>query len=201
MIRSYNPLVWFLYEDLGKSAQSLTNEFLNKSIKNALQLIVCTHYYYKGIHTKKIFDYLFAKDRREQSIDNYFPGFNCKYSFKFALYKNRVAKWARACKENYSLLAAYLICMLEEWSYRFPRKPHKFCDVACYFLDENNIVDKLPNANLKVVLPEWKSIPLKYRFKDIYLSYRKFYKSKIKDPFKEYEKVSRDIPDFLINES
>ena len=195
----YSPLVWFLYPDLEKSARCLTNDYLKRSIENAVQILICVHYYYAGIMSNPIFRALFSKDRADETIQRVFPGLDYgKFKFKYFLARHRVAKWTRACKEHCQMMEKYLICLLNEWSFRFPKKKHRLTDIAFYLLEQNRISDKIKSAKLKNIVPEWKSIDPKFRSKDIYLSYRNYYKSKITNPFEDFKKVPRDIPDFLI---
>ena len=196
----YSPLVWFLYTDLEKSARSLTNKYLGKSIENAVQILICVHYYYAGIMSNSMFRALFSKERADETIQRVFPGLDYgKFKFKYFLARHRVSKWTRACKEHCRMMEDYLACLLDEWNFRFPKKPHRLSNIAFYLLDQNRMSERIKAANLKTIVPEWKSIDPKFRSKDIYLSYRNYYKSKIRDPMDEYKNVPRDIPDFLVN--
>jgi hypothetical protein len=61
----------------------------------------------------------------------------------------------------------------------------------------DNIKSRFPKANLKEIILNWKSISKKYRNKDIYLSYRKYYASKIISVDEDYKDCKRGIPDFI----
>lgn len=197
----HDPLVWFLYEDLDLSARSLSNQYLNKSICATIQLMFCTHYYFAGIHTPRMFKILFNSEHLDETVDRVFPGFDFTYKFKFSFYKNKAAKWARKCYEHYDMMERYLLAMLAEWNYRFPKNPHKMTEIAFYLIDQNNIKSKLPKANLKKIDLDWKSIGKKYRNKDTFLAFRNYYCSKISDPFDEYKFSNRDIPQFVLEKT
>ena len=195
----YDPCVWILYDDMKLSAQSLTNFYLNKSITNIIRLIVCTHYHFAGIKTNRLFRYYFSKENKDDTMALVFPNLETTFQFKFVMYKHRLGKWTRKCREHYEFMERYLVECLNEWSYRVPKSAHKLMDMATYFITENNIKTKLPYAKLKTVIPVWQTIPPKYRNKDIYKSYRDYYAHLIKDPFNDYALSNRDIPEFVLD--
>ena len=194
----YDPIVWILYDDFAKSASSLSNYYLSKTIVNIIRLIVCAHYYFAGIRSNRIFKHFFSKENIEETIASVFPGLDVHYKFKFVLFKHKVGKWARQCYEHMDFLEKYLVACLKEWSWRVKTSPHEMYDIAIYFLTENNIKRFLPKANLKKVVPVWQMIPPKYRSKDIYEGFRNYYAHLIKDPYTDYAFSNRDIPEFVL---
>lgn len=196
--KRYDPHVWFLFSDLELSAKSLSNYYLNKSIKSGIQILVCAYYYFGNIHNKRMFKLKFSKDKRDDTIYDLFPNINFKFKFNFLLYTSETAKWSRKCYEHFDLLERYILYLLREYQYRNHNKIHPMSEMYFYIVNDN-IKNRFPKANLKEISPNWKSISKKYRNRDVYLSYRNYYCSKIVDPIEEYNESRRDIPEFVVN--
>lgn len=204
--KNFDPLIWFLYDDPEKSCQELSTQYLAKSIKHSIQVMISVHYYFAGIMNKKAFMYWLDSDpdRKTQMTDKMFPGCQTmsvrKYSYSFA--KHRVSKWARKCLEHYLLVERFLVAALAEWEFRYHHQFNMF-DVADELLFCGP-PSALKKANLKKIQVEWKSIPPKYRNKDIHLSYRKYFLRKLeKDGFNlteanKFYSYNRDVPDFVL---
>ena len=210
--KKYKPLVWFLSPDPKENAQWLATKDLDYSIKNGVQLLVCLQLWLSGIRTPRTFKYLFPTisrddpDRHEkmatmkESAAKYFPELldDCpSFRFKFTFAKHTTTKWARMCKEHFNFLAEHLLVMIQEWNYRFPKKFNKLESVAYYLTSEID-VSSLPNLpEGESVIPDWRQIPPKYRMKNIFDSYKRFYSICMNDIQEAYFNSPRSVPEFL----
>jgi hypothetical protein len=195
--KRYDPLVWFLYPDLELSAKSLSDKYLDKSIRNGVQILVCAYYYFGNIHNGRMFKLKFSKDEKENTISELFPNLDFKFKFKFSLYTSETAKWSRKCYEHFEFLEKYILYLLTEYHFRNPKRIHPMSDMYFYIVNDN-IKSRFTKAHLKEVILNWKSISKKYRNRDIYLSYRNYYASKIESIDEDYKNFKRDIPEFII---
>ena len=197
------PFVWILDEDLSRSAKFLPNKMLELNIRHLMSCLFLARCYFLGIRTQAIFKWKFSKDNIEDTLSDMFPlenpiSMKSMGKFSFSSYSNRTAKWCRKCKEHYMVFKNYLRECLAEEEFRFGkiRKSHAFGEIL---VDSNDgFEDKIPLGNLSKVVYEWKSIPVKFRCKDILEGYRKLFLSKVEDPFEEYAMTKRDIPDFVM---
>jgi hypothetical protein len=95
----------------------------------------------------------------------------------------------------------YFEYLLNEYSYRFG-KEHELYDMLDFLKMELFHITirfgyNIPYIeNLKIILP-WKSLPIKFRRKNIIDGYKQYYKHIIIDPLFEYSYSKRDIPEFL----
>lgn len=164
--------------------------------------MVCSLLYMVGIRNKKACKYYFCKERKYESLQNYFPQWPMKESPKFVKYNSQESKWCRKCKNHYDVILLYFEKLLDEYAFRFG-KDHvlyemlDFLKMEQYFISLRFGIKVIHINDLKIVLP-WKSLPLKFRKKDIIEGYKQYYKSIIIDPLFEYEYSKRDIPEYLL---
>ncbi len=55
--------IWFLDDDLVKSANYLTDKALIRSIDGCIGALLSTYFYFIGIRSKKFYDYFLVKNR------------------------------------------------------------------------------------------------------------------------------------------
>lgn len=194
--KSNDPLVWVIDNDLEVSAHGLTNEYLNKTIVNLIQILVDVKFYFAGIRNKRYYQYYFNKERKEETMSQLFPGID-GYTPKMKFQTHRTTKWARRCLEHYEYFRKYLnICFLEYNARR--RRFHKMSDIILFLLEDSSVAEHLPKANIEKVTLDWKNIPKRIRCRDVLEMYRRYYVSLIGDPFIAYKDSNVDIPDFVI---
>ena len=196
--KRYPIQIWFLDNDLYKSATYLTNKTLVKSISGCMQALISARFYFIGIRNKKYYNYYFDKVRKEDTFNQHFPLWPLKQKPSFMQYTSKESKWTRKCKEHYDYIKKYFDILLDEYLYRF-NKEHGLAKLSEWLeLDAPDI--KIPLANIsKIVLP-WKVINIKYRRKDILESYRLQFMNTLEcKPEQAFMKTKRDIPDFVIN--
>ncbi len=212
--RRHDPLVWVLSNDLNESARWLSDKYLDKSIKNAVQILLCTKYYQIGIRNGRLFNIYFVKGNLNKDINVPDPlrdliydivHIEGKFVFRFINYDSHIAKWARKCKENCKFIEDVLLVYLQEHIRR--GKPHKLNDVGLYLISTIPASERLPsNKTGKRMLYEPKNIPqrflkgLKLNEDDIWKGYRRHYAYRIKDISLEYRNSKADIPEWLIND-
>lgn len=199
------PLLLFLDDDLMKSAQSLTNHHLCEGIDHSVQVLMCSIYYMVGIRSRTAFSHYVSKDRWERTRFEYFPQYPLKKMPRFAFYASEEAKWCRKCSNHYGIVADYLECMLEEFTFR-TGKVHELAEMHGFLqqLPMEIAVRKgyrLPTLKegSAIQLP-WKNLPLKFRKKDIVSGYRAYYKSIIHGALAAFVGTKRDVPEFLVDE-
>lgn len=195
--KNYTIQIWFIDDDLKKSAEYLTNSLLNKTINGCYQALVATYFYFYGIRSAKFYKYSFNKDHKAETMDKLFPAWPLKLNPKFANYGSRQSKWCRKCKEHFDYIKTYMQICCDEYEYR-TGKAHglsKFIE----WLEYDAPFIKIPIGNVKKINLEWKVLNPKYRRKNIIEGYRLQYKSIIvNNGLKESEFMKRDIPSFLI---
>ena len=116
---------------------------------------------------------------------------------KFSWFKHRTTKWARKCSEHMKFLEDFVWSGICEWQER-TGSSHPCQDFAEYLCVIDPASNRIPKANLKRLVLEWKNIPPQYRQNDIYKAFRVFYAYCIGDPWTAYAKDKVDIPEFLI---
>jgi hypothetical protein len=147
-----------------------------------------------GVHNKKMFDYWVAPARYAEFMEKVAPGLSSvKFKARVA-FNNRVLKWTRKCRENYVYFRDYLMVCIEEWNIR-GYGAHELEDLADT-LASAAVPERLPSSNRPVVL-EWKTIPPKFRQKDIVMAYRRYYCARVADPEAEYASNPRGVPAFF----
>lgn len=195
-LKNFVVHIWFLDADLQKSASFLTNKTLLKSIDGCIGVLISTYLYFIGIRSKKFYDYYFAKERIDETINRFFPNWPLSKKPAFSSYSYKESKWCRQCHENYDYVLSYLRELLLEYEYRNGHQHLNTRIIDWFDLDMPKF--DFPYANVDVILP-WKSLDLKYRRQNIIDGYRlKFMSTFEEDVFKEYDKCPRDIPDFVI---
>lgn len=191
--------IWFLDKDLHKSASYLTDKALLRSIDGCIGALVSTHFYEIGIRSKKFYDYFFAKERADETIDRFFPSWPMSKKPSFAAYGRKESKWCRSCRENYDFTVAYLEALLDEHSYR---DSSKHSGQAFYeWLVAGMMPCSLPKAGLEDIVLPWKAVDPKFRRVDTIEGYRLQFMESFEDgdPFKAYGSTCRDIPQFVID--
>lgn len=192
----------FLSQDPSEAARFLNNPFLLENVKQSCQVLVCVLLYLSGIRSKKVHKFLFSKERKEETLRKFFPGWPLGSSPQFTLYNSPEARWARTCKNHYDYLVSFLEACLEEHSFRFGREHPLsellgFFRMALYEMAFRNLVSLPDVKGLKIVLPR-KNLPPDCRRKDVVEGYRKWYRKRIGDPISEYVGTKRDVPEFLL---
>ena len=190
--------IWFLDEDLHKSATYLTDKALMKSMNGCIGALVSTYLYLIGIRTKKFYDYFFAKEHCQETMDRFFPNWPFNKKPSFVAYNRRESKWCKMCFENWSYVKEYLGILLDESAYRDGSENENALLLRWIDIDMPHI--DLPKARIsKVVLP-WKAIDPIFRRVDVIEGYRLQFMSMFEDndPFRAYGNCRRDIPDFVI---
>lgn len=190
--------IWFLDEDLHKSASYLTDKALLKSINGCVGALMSTYLYMIGIRSKKFYDYFFAKERYKETMDRFFPNWPLNKKPSFAAYNRRESKWCKMCFENWSYAKEYLSILLDEIAYRDGSENENALLLRWIDIDMPHI--DLSKARIsKVVLP-WKAIDPRFRRVDVIEGYRLQFMSMFEDndPFRAYGNCRRDIPDFVI---
>ena len=192
----YDPLIWLLFEDVEQSVVSLSNQYLLKSAKNAVQVLLCVRFYFAGIRNAKAFHFWFSSERIESTLIKLFPGLDySSLKFDFRFYTHRTTKWCRKCREHARFIEEFLQRAIDEIDYRSLN--FAMADFGHYLASESRVSEQMPSAHLKKIIPEWKNIPPKYRENDVYKAMRRFYSSRICDVVQEYANSKRDIPEFL----
>lgn len=195
--KKYPVQIWFLDDDLNKSAQYLTNKFLVRTISGCMQALITTRFYFIGIRNKKFYDYYFNKERQAETLDRFFPLWPLQQKPKFNKYMSKEGKWTRKCKEHYDYIYKYLGILLDEYQYRFG-KEHKLSKFL-EWLDFDAPKLNIPEGHLKKIILPWKVINIKYRRKNILDGYRLQFISLLeKEPQEEFLKTKRDIPEFIV---
>lgn len=189
--------IWFLDDDLQKSAQYLNNRLLFTTIKGCIQALIATRFYFIGIRSKKFYKHYFDKDHRQMTMDKFFPLWPFDKPPIFMNYDSRQSKWTRKCAEHVNYIRKYLELLCNEYEYRYGKMifATKFLD----WLDNDAPELKIPYAGLSRITLEWKSIKLQYRNKNIIQSYRDQYRAFLENngiDIKDF--TNRDIPEFLL---
>ena len=195
--RQSGVLVWFLDNDLQKSAEYLTNAAFAKTIDGCFSVLVTAVLHFSGIRNKKMYEYAFSRDRRDETMHRLFPSWPFRKTPQLKYYTNRTAKWARMCREHFDYVKKYFDVLLDEYEYRFGRR-HKLANFS-EWVDEY-MPQKVPYGNLKHVSLPWKSLKLKFRRKDVIEGYRLQYIDQFlwSDPIAAYGASDRDVPDFVV---
>lgn len=190
--------IWFLDKDLSKSAEYLTDKALLRSIDGCIGALVSTYFYMIGIRTKKFYDYFFAKERVQETVDRFFQNWPLSKKPSFAAYSRRESKWCKMCFENWSYVREYLEALLDEAAYRDGSEHPSASFLQWLDLDMPRI--DLPKARIDEVVLPWKAIEPRFRRVDVIEGYRLQFMSTFEDgdPFKAYGSCRRDIPQFVV---
>lgn len=195
----YPIQIWFLDSDLQKSAKCLSNKFLYKTINGCMQALIASRFYFIGIRNKKFYKYFFSKERKQQTMDKYFPLWPMEKPPSFSNFDTKQSKWTRKCLEHVEYVKKYLDFLCIEYEFRFKKQSsaEKFLE----WLDCDAPKINIPSGNLTKITLEWKSIDPKFRDKDIIKGYRNKYKAIFQnDGIQIKDFTNRDIPEFLIEE-
>ena len=192
-----NVLVWFLDEDLTKSAEYLTNPALSKTIEGCFSVLVTAVLYFAGIRNKKAHQFYFSRDRKDETMDRFFPCWPFRKTPQFKYYTARTAKWTRMCREHFMYVKNYFDALLLEHEYRYGRR-HNLSNFS-EWIDNDMTVD-IPEGRIKNVILPWKSLKLKFRRKNIIEGYRLQFADTFlwEDAANAYNDTNRDTPDFVI---
>lgn len=197
ILTSNSVHIWFLDEDLAKSAEYLINPVLVTTIDGCYAMLVDAVLHVYGIRSKKFLDYYFHLDRRAETMDRFFPNWPFKKLPSLKYYTSRTSKWTRQCGEHFQYVVDYFRVLLTEHEYRFGRR-HKLAR----FLDwlDCDMPAKLPMAHLKQIYLPWKSLKKKFRNRDIIEGYRRQYMDTYcyEDPIGAYMSSNRDVPEFVV---
>lgn len=178
----------------------LTDKQLSKSISGCMQALLAVRFYFIGIRSKKFYDYYFSKEKKQLTLEQFFPLWPFKTKPSFLQYTSRLGKWCRMCQEHYEFMKKCMDSLLTEYEFR-NGKPHaldKFLEWTEY--DAPKL--KIPAGNIKKIVVPWKVLNPKYRRKDIYEGYRLQYKAFLEnDGIKVDDFKKRDIPEFLVQKN
>lgn len=190
--------IWFLDNDLRKSAEFLTDKALLRSIDSCIGILMSTYFYMIGIRSKKIYDYFFSKERIDETMSRFFPSWPFKKKPSFNAYSRKESKWCRMCYENWSYAREYLSILLDETAYRNGSESEKAAFLN--WLDYGMPSIDLPRVHLDKVYLPWKVVDPKFRRVDVIEGYRLQFMSTFEDndPFKAYGSCKRDIPEFVL---
>lgn len=197
--KQYHVHVWFLDNDLARSASMLTDKCLSKTIESCIGCIVSTHMHLIGIRSKKFYSHYFSKENIQETLSSKFNGWPLKKNPSFSSYQWKESKWCRMCHEHLDLTIDYLKALLDEyiWRHSSMHKMHSVLDWA----QSDEVIASMPYARIENAVLPWKSIDPKFRTEDIITGYRKQYcATQIEDgdAFAAYSKCKRDIPDFVV---
>lgn len=190
--------IWFLDNDLQKSASYLTSKALAKSIDGCIGAMMSTYFYFIGVRSKKLYEWLFAKERMQETMDKFFPCWPLSSKPSFAAYGWKESKWCKMCRENFELCKSYLSALLDEAAWRDGHE-HKCAPMLQWIVLDMPTID-LPAVGLDDVVLPWKAIDPKFRRADVIEGYRLQFMSTFEDndPFKAYGSCKRDIPAFVL---
>ena len=160
-----------------------------------MQALICTRFYFIGLRNKKFYKYYFDKERKEETMERFFPLWPLKQSPKFMQYTSKESKWTRKCKEHYDYIKQYLDILLEEYLYRFD-KEHGLAKFS-EWLDFDAPKLNIPIGNISKIILPWKVLDIKYRRKNIIEGYRAYYVHQVFDPIGDYMGSSRNVPEFF----
>ena len=198
-VKKWPICIWFLDDDLHKSASFLTEKALLRSIDGCIGSMLSAYFYFTGVRSKKMYDYWFADERRAETMSRLFPNWPIKKKPSFAAYGRKESRWCRACKENYDYVSSYLSLLLNEFESRHGSICAERDNVASWLMLDMPKID-FPYAGIdKIVLP-WKAIDPKFRRTCIVEWYRLQFIASFEDsdPFKAYANCPRDIPEFVV---
>ena len=196
-----HPNIIFLDTNLDLSAQYLTNKHLDNCIKSCNDVLLSSLFYMIGIRSKKFHKFYFSGDKRKESMDKWFPTYPLKSGPAFIKYNSQEARWCRKCKNHYDYILRYFESLLNEYAYRF-HNDHKLYEMLDFFkmiMYEISVkygIRVVYIRDLKITLP-WKSLPVRYRKKNIIEGYRAYYVHQIFDPIGDYMGSSRNVPEFF----
>lgn len=197
--KRYIVHIWFLDNDLHKSAQMLSDECLNKTINGCIGCIISTCMHLVGIRSKKFYSYFFSNENIQSTLNEKFSGWPMKKLPRFNAYSWKEAKWCRMCHENLDYIVKYLEILLDEYAFRHSSMHESYCLLD--WIRTYSTIDSFPYAGIANITLPWKSIDPRFRTIDIISGYRKQYCSQIADgdAFAAYARCKRDIPDFVID--
>lgn len=197
--KQYNIHVWFLDNDLEKSAQMLTDLCLNKTINACINCIMSVHMHLVGIRSKKFYSHFFSEDNIQSTMASKFAGWPLKKRPSFSAYQWKESKWCRMCHENLDLMVDYLSILLDEYIWRHSRS--HLAQSVLEWLKSDEVLISFPYAGINDIILPWKSVDPQYRTEDVIEGYRKqFCATQIEDgdAFSAYSNCRRDIPDFVV---
>jgi len=195
--KTYPIQIWFLDDDLQKSAEYQTNKTLLKSIDGCYQALVAARLYFIGIRSKTFFKHYFSKENMSGTMDRFFPSWPLHRKPSFQNYASKTSKWCRMCKEHYDYVKRCLRYLLDEYQFRF-KKDHglsKFLE----WLDVDAPKLEIPEAHISKISIPWKCLNPRWRRKVLVDGYRQqlVHSFEDDDAYKAYSGSPRDIPPFI----
>ena len=162
-----------------------------------MKALIAARFYFIGIRSKKIYDYMFDDAHREMTLETHFPMWPLQQKPGFLQYTSKESKWTRKCKEHYDYVKQYFNILLDEYLYRF-KKEHGLHKLA-EWLDFDAPKLAIPVANMSKIVVPWKNIDIRWRRKNIINGYRLQFMNTLEGkPEEVFMKTRRDIPDFVI---
>ena len=200
-IKKWPIYIWFLDNDLQKSASYLTDKALLRSLDGCMGALLSTIFYFIGIRSKKFYDYFFSKEQVDATMDRFFVNWPFKKKPSFSAYGRKESKWCRSCHENFDYCMSYLDILAAEAEYRCCKDTSKKQFLDWIQLDAPKI--DFPYANIDDVVLPWKVIDPKFRKVDIVEGYRLQFINSFEDgdAFKAYGSCKRDIPAFVLEKT
>lgn len=196
--KSYPVQIWFLSDNLQQSAEWLSNKQLVKTINGCMNILNSARFYFIGIRSFTFYKYYFDKERKDETLNRFFPLWPLKQKPLFNQYKSKTSKWCRMCKEHYDYVKSYLDILLDEYEFRY-QKEHglkKFSE----WLDVDAPQLQIPEGHISKIVVPWKILNPKFRCKDICEGYRRQYAAMLQnDGVKIDDFKNRDIPEFLLS--
>lgn len=191
--------IWFLDDDLQKSAEFLTDAALKTSISGCFGAMMSAYMHFIGIRSKRFYSYYFGKEHIAETMANLFGAWPSKRRPMLSAYSWKESKWCRSCHENFDYVCQYISILLDEFYYR-TKSIHDISSSAEWVKTAiGNVM--FPYAGIENVSLPWKAIEPRFRRVNVIDGYRLQFMSKFEDndPFKAYSKCIRDIPDFVLD--
>ena len=206
-MRIFRPLILILDEDPAKSAEYMTDDWLDSFIYKSNQIMISSVFFYAGIRSKRHYEYYFSEDRREQTLNRYFNGYPLRGFPEFKYYNAPETKWCRQCMEHFMNLQERFEAAVYEYSYRHSAE-HRLYDMVYFHkaIPINltlNAGANIPYAGLKKMDYPYKNLSPLYRSRNIIDGYRKYLKRHLPvpdDPIASYSGSRRSVPEFLVDD-
>jgi len=186
------PKIWILDSDPVKSVRYLCDRDVGTVIKGSYYMLMNAYWYTTGIRNTRIYNYMMDDlDRKDIILTTTFQHFPLGEIPKFPNGKTPEIKFARQCMNHFLFTKEYFAASLDEYSERF-YKDHPLADVLDWI---TAFPPNLPMVNMEIIYYPMKIIPFKYRERNIVNAMRNWYKRKLFNPIKAYNRVS--VPEWF----
>jgi hypothetical protein len=193
------PKIWILDDDPILAASYLSDRDVNRNVKNAFKLLINAYWYTTSIRNPKIYEFIKNLDNCGLQVEELRDNLMTK-TFKFyptgelpvnPCNKTCEFKFTRQCLNHFLYVKGYFKASLNEYSARF-NKDHPLYEIADWM---DAFPPDLPMIELRQINYPLKSIAFRYRDVSIVTAMRNWYKRKLYDPLKEYNR--RSVPDWF----